>query len=76
MDFTKVKIVTFVPLENVDAIREVMGIAGKLETVDEERIEVVCEHANAKVVISAMKKAHSYEEVAFDTYPLVDESQL
>lgn len=110
MDFTKVKIVTFVPRENADAIREVMGIAGagtlgeysfcsysivgrgrfipadtanpyigkagKLETVDEERIEVVCERANAKVVISAMKKAHPYEEVAFDIYPLVDESQL
>lgn len=110
MDFTKLKIVTSVPVENADAVREAMGAAGAgkigeysfcsysvtgkgrfipsyaakphigeagvLETVKEERIEAVCERANAKAVVSAMKRAHPYEEVAFDIYPILDESQL
>ena len=110
MEFTRVKIVTFAPLENADAIRQALGDAGAgqigeysfcsystvgkgrfvpsenanphigtsdvAEVVEEERIEVVCDRANAKRVIKAMKQAHPYEEVAFDIYPLVDESQL
>ena len=46
------------------------------EIVNEERIEVVCDRALAKSVIAAMKSAHPYEEVAFDIYPLIDESGL
>ena len=110
MEFTRVKIITFAPLENADAIRLALGDAGAgqigeysfcsystvgkgrfvpsenanphigtsdiAEVVEEERIEVVCDRANAKRVIKAMKQAHPYEEVAFDIYPLVDESQL
>ena len=106
----KVKIVTFVPIENADAVRDALGKAGAgqigeysycsysvigkgrftpsnnanphigsadvAETVDEERIEVVCDRADAKAVISAMKQAHPYEEVAFDIYPLLDETEL
>lgn len=53
-----------------------IGSAGKLEAVDEERIEVVCDRINAKNVIAAMKSVHPYDEVAFDIYPLIDESQL
>lgn len=110
MNFTKVKIVTFCPLENADSIRYALGSAGagelgeysfcsystigkgrftpsqdanphigtsgQPEVVEEERIEVVCERAKAKAVIAAMKAAHPYEEVAFDIYPLVEESLL
>lgn len=110
MEFTKVKIVTFAPVENAEAIRQALGQAGAgqigeysfcsysvigkgrfipseqaqphigqpnvAEVVEEERIEVVCDRANAKKVIAAMKQAHLYEEVAFDVYPLIDESQL
>jgi hypothetical protein len=106
----KVKIVTFVPLQNADEVREAMGrvgagligeysycsysVIGKgrfvpsanasphigkpniAEVVDEERIEIVCDRSIAKDVISAMRKAHPYEEVAFDIYELVDESEL
>lgn len=53
-----------------------IGIPGKPETVEEERIEVVCDRASAKAVIAAMRNAHPYEEVAFDIYPLIDESEL
>lgn len=110
MDFTKVKIVTFVPLASADAIRQVLGEAGagtigeytfcsystvgkgrftptsqanpyigqpnKPEVVDEGRIEVVCDRSSAKLVIAAVKKAHPYEEVALDVYPLIDEEWL
>lgn len=110
MEFSKVKIVTFVPSENADAVRDAMGKAGagqigeysfcshsvkgtgrflpsenanphigqsgKLETVEEERVEVICDRDKAKEVIAAMKSAHPYEEVAFDIYPLVSEGEL
>lgn len=53
-----------------------IGTAGQAEAVDEERVEVVCDRANAKAVIAALRLAHPYEEVAFDIYPLVDETEL
>jgi hypothetical protein len=53
-----------------------IGEPGTQEVVEEERIEVVCDRAHAQAVIDAMKKAHPYEEVAFDVYPLILEAQL
>ena len=53
-----------------------IGEVGRLEEVIEERIEVVCDKDKAKEVITAMKKAHPYEEVAFDIYPLLSEIDL
>lgn len=47
-----------------------IGEVGKLEKVEEERIEVVCDVKIIGNIISAMKKAHPYEEVAYDVYPL------
>src|SRR3989344_833673 len=47
-----------------------IGEVGKLESVQEERIEVVCDRNLLKDVITAMKKVHPYEEVALDVYPL------
>lgn len=53
-----------------------IGTKGEPEVVEEERIEVTCEKSRAKEVIAAMKKAHPYEEVAFDVYPLLSEAEL
>jgi hypothetical protein len=53
-----------------------IGEIGKLEQVEEERIEFVCSKNKAKEVISAIKKVHPYEEIALDTYPLIGESEL
>ncbi len=53
-----------------------IGKVGKLEAVEEERIECVCERAQAKAVIAAIRAVHPYEEVALDIYPLLDESEL
>jgi hypothetical protein len=47
-----------------------IGEVGKLEEVNEERIEMVCEREKLKDVIGVIKKVHPYEEVAFDIYPL------
>ena len=47
-----------------------VGEVGKLESVDEERIEVVCNRNLLLEVIAAIEKAHPYEEVALDVYPL------
>ena len=50
----------------------VIGQAGKLETVEEERIEVVLPRAILTKVIAKIKSVHPYEEVVFDVYPLED----
>lgn len=47
-----------------------IGKQGKLEHVDEVRIETIYPKGIEKKIISAMIKAHPYEEVAYDIYPL------
>ncbi|MDI6778400.1 MAG: hypothetical protein QMD77_04390 [Patescibacteria group bacterium] len=46
------------------------GKVGKIEKIEEEKIEVLCGKEIIGKVIAAMKKAHPYEEVAYDVYPL------
>ena len=48
------------------------GEIGKIEEVEEEKIEVLCEESVIRNVIEAMKTAHPYEEVAYDVYLLED----
>jgi hypothetical protein len=47
-----------------------IGEVGKLEMVEEERIEAICHRDDLKEVIAAIKEVHPYEEVALDVYPL------
>jgi dinuclear metal center YbgI/SA1388 family protein len=47
-----------------------LGEAGRLETASETRVEVILPRERAGRVIEAMKRAHPYEEVAYDLYPL------
>lgn len=47
-----------------------IGQTGKLEAVDEVRIETIVPEAILKKAVTAMLKAHPYEEVAYDVYPL------
>ncbi len=61
------------PLEGA---HPVIGEVGKFEEVIEERVECVCERDKAKAVIEAIRKVHPYEEVAFDIYSLISESEL
>lgn len=55
-----------------DDANPAIGAIGTLETVEEERIEVACDKADAKAVVEAIKKAHSYEEPAIAVYALLD----
>ena len=47
-----------------------IGECGKLEAVNEVRIETIYPQSIEKRLIQAMIKAHPYEEVAYDVYPL------
>ncbi|QOR65558.1 Nif3-like dinuclear metal center hexameric protein [Cytobacillus suaedae] len=58
---------TFLP--NDDA-NPVIGQNGKLEQVKEVKIETIIPASLQRKVVSAMLKAHPYEEVAYDIYPL------
>ena len=41
-----------------------IGSIGRIEEVEEERIEVVVDEAHLKAVLAAARKAHPYEEPA------------
>lgn len=43
-----------------------LGAQDQLETVDEYRVEMVCEDATIAAVVAALRKSHPYEEPAFD----------
>lgn len=47
-----------------------IGQMGKLEEVEEERIETVCEAEKLGDVLAAIKAVHPYEEPATDVYPI------
>jgi dinuclear metal center YbgI/SA1388 family protein len=47
-----------------------IGERGRREEVQEFRLEVVVPATRLSAVVSAMKEAHSYEEPAYDVYPL------
>ncbi len=53
-----------------DATNPTVGQKGRREDVDEWRLEVIVSERLVASVVSAMRKAHSYEEPAFDVYPL------
>ena len=59
----------FRPMEGSDPF---IGSQGKVESVEEERIETVCPKRLAVDVIEKVKAVHPYEEVAYDVYPWLD----
>jgi len=48
-----------------------VGRKGRLERVDEVRLEIVFPQQRLAEVTAAVRQAHPYEEPAFDVYPLV-----
>ncbi|AZB43652.1 Nif3-like dinuclear metal center hexameric protein [Bacillus sp. FJAT-42376] len=58
---------TFLPLEGSSPF---IGEAGKLEEAEEVRIETIYPSTLEKKLLSAMLKAHPYEEAAFDIHTL------
>ncbi|TCS83712.1 Nif3-like dinuclear metal center hexameric protein [Tepidibacillus fermentans] len=65
--FTSSGIGTFMPREGTNPY---IGQQGKLERVNEVRIETIIPEEKQNQAIKAMIKAHPYEEVAYDIYPL------
>lgn len=47
-----------------------IGEVGKLQAVDEEKIEFVCDDDTCDAVIKAVKNVHPYEEPAIDIWPV------
>ncbi|MBM7660810.1 dinuclear metal center YbgI/SA1388 family protein [Bacillus mesophilus] len=47
-----------------------IGQQGQLEEVEEVKVETIFSEDLQRKVLSAMQKAHPYEEVAYDVYPL------
>jgi dinuclear metal center YbgI/SA1388 family protein len=52
---------TFLP---TGTAKPVIGVLNKLKTIEEDRIEVIFERFLEKKIMSALRKAHPYEEVA------------
>lgn len=49
-----------------------IGTQGKIEAVEEERIETVCYKKDIKKILTAVKKVHPYEEPAIDVFALCE----
>ncbi len=64
---------TFLPGEDT---RPFIGEKGRLEKVEEYRLEMVLYKRDLKNVVEALKQAHPYEEAAYDIYHLENEFKL
>ncbi|WP_102027002.1 Nif3-like dinuclear metal center hexameric protein [Salirhabdus sp. Marseille-P4669] len=58
---------TFKPMEGTNPY---IGSQGELEKVKEVRMETIVPKSKLSIVLKAMEKAHPYEEVAYDLYPV------
>jgi dinuclear metal center YbgI/SA1388 family protein len=64
---------TFLPQEGTQPF---IGELGKLERVQEVRVETIVPESLQRKAVQAMLKAHPYEEVAYDVYPLEQAGQV
>src|ERR1043166_123958 len=53
-----------------DATNPTVGQKGRREEVAEWRLEAICPESLVDAAVAAMRRAHSYEEPAYDVYPL------
>jgi len=63
---------TFRPREGTNPY---IGTQGRLEQVEEVRIETIVKKEESGRVVQAMLEAHPYEEVAYDLYPLANRGE-
>lgn len=59
-----------------DMANPYIGKNNKIEFVEEEKLEVVCEVNNVKSVVTKLREVHPYEEPAIDIIPLLDEKSF
>ena len=53
-----------------------IGEANQLETVQEERLEVIVYVSDVKKILSVIREVHPYEEPGIDIIPLLDENDF
>ena len=63
---------SFKPLEGSNPY---LGSAGKIEEVEEVRLETIVPEKLLSKLIKAVIKSHPYEEVAYDIYPLINSGE-
>lgn len=64
---------TFKPNENSNPY---IGEKNKIEYVNEEKLEVICNVEDVKEVVQTIRQVHPYEEPAIDIVPLIDENSF
>lgn len=52
----------------LDGSQPFLGQQGELEVVDEYKVELVCKDELIREALEAFKKAHPYEEPAYEVY--------
>lgn len=49
-----------------------IGNQNYLETIEEWKVELVCDDSLIRAAVTALKQTHPYEEVAYDVWQLAD----
>ncbi len=57
----------FRPLEGADPF---LGQADQVETVEEYKVEMVCDAAHIQQAVAALKQAHPYETPAYEVWKI------
>lgn len=64
---------TFIPNDDANPY---IGEQNKMEFVNEEKLEVICDVEKVKNVIMKLRETHPYEEPAIDIVSLIDEAEF
>lgn len=64
---------TFKP---TDEANPYIGEKNKLEFVEEDKLEVMCDINTVKRVLKKLREVHPYEEPAIDIIPIINEEDL
>ena len=59
----------FRPIDNANPH---VGDIGKLEKLEEYKVEMVCEDELIKKAVKVLKQSHPYEEVAYEVFKMED----
>ena len=59
-----------------DEANPYIGEKNKIEFVEEDKLEVICDIDIVKRVIKTIREVHPYEEPAIDIIPLINEENL
>lgn len=62
--------------EPLQGARPAIGRVGRLEVVDEVRVEMIVPRAKARAVVDAIRAAHPYEEPAWHAYRAIGRNEL